>query len=309
VLLPVKGQTVNAFLQTRLTTNNWHSLDVKNAIDDIQSVNMFQLAVDHGINPIDEQYQYVVIPNVSAAEMPSLVAQMNVQIVANTETVQAVQNLSDNVTQIVFYEPAALTLPDGLSVSSDQPALIILTRPEGELEVTVADPLHSISLDHLTLTVTEHLQGQGVTWDESQGISTIVIELSNEVMLAGQSVTARFTVINDQSGFMAGHNRNTNTPLQHEVQQILFDTGTNHKVWTAQSETQSLAAEARLLATQGSSSTPGFVGKDKTNNKRSKGYSVPSDSAHCNLAFTTSETDHSIFVDVPFETSDWLNNI
>ncbi len=309
VILPADGQTVNAFLQTRLSNNNWHSLDVKNAANDIQSVSMFQLAVDHGVNPTDEQYQYVVIPNVSAAEMPNLVEQMNVQIVANTETVQAVRNLTNDVTQIVFYEPATLTLPDGLSVSSDQPALIILTRPEGDLEVTVADPLHSTSLDHLTLTVTEHLQGQGVTWDESQGISTIVIELSNEVMLAGQSVTARFTVINDQSGFMAGENRNINTPLQHEVQQILFDTVTDHKVWTAQSETQSLAAEALLLATQGYSSTPGFVGKDKTNNKRPKGHSFPSDSEHRNLAITTSETDHSIFVDVPFETSDWLNNI
>ena len=196
VILPRSGQTLAARLQTRATNNNWYDLDHSNASNN-QQVDIFQLSIDHGVNPANDQYQYLVLPSVSAAQMPGVVAGLDIEVLENSATVQAVKHrgaqITDEVTQVVFYQPGSIVI-DGVTLTSEQPALVMLTRPDGDMEITVADPLHSTSQDQATITVSQPLQGPGATWDAGSGKTTIVFALSNDIALAGKPVTNRFEV-------------------------------------------------------------------------------------------------------------------
>ncbi|MEO1451870.1 MAG: polysaccharide lyase family 8 super-sandwich domain-containing protein, partial [Bacteroidota bacterium] len=107
---------------------------------DLGSINMFQLAINHGTDPTNDRYVYKVIPDISLADFqqytsPSIVAR-------NSNKIQAVSNPADSVLQVVFYEPGSLALWGGKSVAVDKKAIIMLRQSQGELFVSVANPVH-----------------------------------------------------------------------------------------------------------------------------------------------------------------------
>lgn len=98
------------------------------------------MAVDHGINPSNKKYSYVVLPNASLAAMPSLVLGLSEKIVveSNTAAVQAVTHTTLNTTQIVFssYLGGTLAMSTGDSITTNIACTLIIDRNAGKIYVS-----------------------------------------------------------------------------------------------------------------------------------------------------------------------------
>jgi chondroitin AC lyase len=98
------------------------------------------IAVDHGINPANKKYSYVILPNATLTGMPALVAGLAGKIVveSNTAGIQAVTHVPLNSTQIVFSAAAGgtLAMSTGDQITADAPCALILDRTAGKVYVS-----------------------------------------------------------------------------------------------------------------------------------------------------------------------------
>jgi chondroitin AC lyase len=130
---------------------------------------VFSAWVDHGVRPQNATYAYAVVPGVSADDLNSYAENLPVQILANTATVQAVRHLSLNQTQIAFYAAGSLDVGNGVIISVDRAANVIVKQGGGELTISAADPKQLST--PLSITVNRRLTRSGSQWS-ADGQST-----------------------------------------------------------------------------------------------------------------------------------------
>jgi chondroitin AC lyase len=98
------------------------------------------MAVDHGINPANKKYSYIILPNATLATMPSLVSGLSGKIVveSNTAAVQAVTHTTLNTTQIVFSSSLGETLAmsTGDNITTNIACTLIIDRKAGKIYVS-----------------------------------------------------------------------------------------------------------------------------------------------------------------------------
>ena len=109
---------------------------------------VFHLAIDHGIKPngdgVASQYAYLLVPNVSAADMPAVMSRIEQFEIVNSAAVQG-HRYGDGgaaLVQLAFHEASAFMFDDGMTVAVDKPALVQLQKTSGGWNVTVQDPMH-----------------------------------------------------------------------------------------------------------------------------------------------------------------------
>ena len=109
---------------------------------------MFQLWIPHGYQVEDKTYECVYLPNMSQADTEKYAKAPDIQVLSNTDKVQAVKDKSSGATGYVFWEGASVG-----DVSADK-ACAVMTYAEDKktFKVAVSDP--SQSLDEVTVTVT-----------------------------------------------------------------------------------------------------------------------------------------------------------
>ncbi|MXW29875.1 MAG: hypothetical protein F4X54_05960 [Chloroflexi bacterium] len=123
---------------------------------------VFHLAIDHGIRPDGEgaasQYVYLLVPNVSAADMPAVVSRIEQQFeIVNTSAVQG-HRYADGagmLMQLAFYEAGEVTV-GGMAVAVDKPALVQLQQTGDGWNVAVQDPMHHA--DEAAIAASEQFQ-------------------------------------------------------------------------------------------------------------------------------------------------------
>ncbi|MEX0928937.1 MAG: polysaccharide lyase family 8 super-sandwich domain-containing protein [Balneolales bacterium] len=156
-------------------------------------MDVFTLWLDHGQNPRQAGYEYIVVPNLRHTQVERYRSKSAIEILSNTPQVQAVRHNGLNITQIAFYEPGQIELPDGVIVSAETPGLVMVNVSGRSVEATVSDP--SRQLDTLRLNVTTRVQAldehSDVTWDPETGRSSVHFKLPDGEY-AGQSVSAKF---------------------------------------------------------------------------------------------------------------------
>ena len=110
---------------------------------------VFHLAIDHGRNPDGTgpggEYAYLLVPNVSAADMPALMNRIEQRLeIVNTAAVQGHRYADGSavLVQLAFYEAGSVTFDDGMAVAVDKPALVQLQKTSDGWNVTVQDPMH-----------------------------------------------------------------------------------------------------------------------------------------------------------------------
>jgi len=119
---------------------SWWSINHQYSKDEIAR-DVFTLWLDHGKNPADARYTYVVLPGVTLSETASYHARPPVEILSNEPDIQAVRNEAAGVTGAAFYAPGALVVPGETTVETDAPCLLLLRRErEGRYSVSVSDP-------------------------------------------------------------------------------------------------------------------------------------------------------------------------
>lgn len=179
-------------MSNTISTGNWWRINQQawSSTDEVLG-QVFTLWLDHGPNPEESGYAYIVVPNLSAGEAAGYWDHTPVHILANNPSMQAVQHAGLNITQIMFYEPGVLEIADGISLSIDIPGMV-MARTEGEkvVELVVSSPLESYK--SMNLKVTARVEGDHAIWEESwndsKGYSDLYFDLPGGAWL-GKTVT------------------------------------------------------------------------------------------------------------------------
>lgn len=108
------------------------------------------LWLDHGVDPRDATYGYVLLPGASSARTAEVAGDPGVEVVANSAAVQAVRVPHLRLTAAVFHAAGSAA---GITVSG--PAVVLLREESGRATVAVSDPSRA------TVPLTVGLNRQG----------------------------------------------------------------------------------------------------------------------------------------------------
>lgn len=105
--------------------------------DGVRFVSVF---IDHGVDPDNEKYEYILLPNASAVELDSYNVS-DIEILRNDGQIQAAHERSSGLCGIVFRENAYFE-----GVRADQPMIVMMRRRFcGEIDLlTACDPTQKL---------------------------------------------------------------------------------------------------------------------------------------------------------------------
>jgi chondroitin AC lyase len=144
---------------------------------------VFTLWLDHGPQPANATYAYVVAPGMKRSAVQNG-ATPDIGILVNNPELQAARHRTQRVTGAAFYQPGSLEIELGWTISVDQPCLLLLRQGEDELSISLANPKNEEL--RLVVEVSQLLSGDGI--ETADADSQISFHLPGG-MEAGQSQT------------------------------------------------------------------------------------------------------------------------
>ena len=118
-------------------TNLWSQINGKSGSSTLVARNYLTLWLDHGVNPANAGYAYVLLPNKSPAEVAGYAASPDIVILENSSRAQAVRETRLNLTAANFWNDGAATVA-GITV--DKKSSVMMQTSGTELEVAISDP-------------------------------------------------------------------------------------------------------------------------------------------------------------------------
>ncbi len=109
-------------------------------VDSIYRSDVFSLWFDHGAQPKMANYAYTVLPGIGATDMAQY--KTPIQVISNTQALQAVHHHALQLTGIVFHEAGECSLPGGGFIRVDQACLILINQKTKE--ISISDPTATI---------------------------------------------------------------------------------------------------------------------------------------------------------------------
>lgn len=183
-------ETQKVNLSNQAQTGSWFRVNRQSdSPKDEITKEVFKLWLDHGAQPSNAKYEYIVVPATTEQELAK--SGMQIKILANSPEIQAVKHSRLNICQAVFHTSGDLQVTDNLKIGMDSPGVVMVkTNGSAVKQISVADP--SRKLGRIHLTVTQRIEKRGdhfrSFWNESKGVSEIAIDLPQTVY-AGKSVT------------------------------------------------------------------------------------------------------------------------
>ncbi|MFV0540603.1 MAG: polysaccharide lyase family 8 super-sandwich domain-containing protein [Aestuariibaculum sp.] len=149
-------------LSTHTQSGTWQSINTGESSNTV-SKSVFKLWIDHGTQPSNGSYAYIVAPNkTSVSQMQAYNTNNNILITQNNNAVQAVKHTGLDMLQIIFYE--AGSYDDGTTkIEVDQPCTLLLKNVStSSITVHIADPSQqkssiNIFIDIPNVTDTRHI--------------------------------------------------------------------------------------------------------------------------------------------------------
>jgi chondroitin AC lyase len=165
--------------------------DQKNISTEVVRMDVFKLWFDHGKNPGNASYQYLVVPGVSEQVMVETSAEnRGIEVIENTAEVQAVSNNKLGITAIAWYKAGEVKISDHLTVGMDSPGMAMLKIRDGKVyELTVSDPTRKLNSVMVTFSGRYKADGDQVLLTQAVGESTLVIVDLPKGVYAGKSVS------------------------------------------------------------------------------------------------------------------------
>jgi chondroitin AC lyase len=166
-------------------TGNWRQINHQSwATTDPVKKDVFAAWLDHGKKATNASYLYLVVPNATAAMLDGYIKDAGIEVLSNTNSLQAVTNRKSGVTQMIFYQPGTVQFP-GFNLSVKQPCIVMVDQDA----ITISDPTQK--LEKVVLTINRKIDGTGgnfkADWDESKKLATLELVLPKAGM-AGSSV-------------------------------------------------------------------------------------------------------------------------
>ena len=117
------------------TTGNWSDIGTS---EGESTQDYLEMWIDHGTNPANASYSYVLLPETTAADTAEYAQNPEITVLMNTDSAQAVYHKGLRITGINFWKDASVEVGD---VTCDSQASVMLQEAEnGLLTVAVSDP-------------------------------------------------------------------------------------------------------------------------------------------------------------------------
>ncbi len=220
-------QRTNVHLRRETRTGRWSDITQHPSWKDDTPLSRTYLTLwlDHGVDPVDAHYAYVLLPTADVATTRRYATRPGTAVVANSTAVQAVRALDCGVLA------ANLWLRDERAsvVRTDAPASVVLREGDDDLAVAVSDPTRSggtIRLD-LAVTATEVVAAD-------PGVEVVAMEPLTVRVDAGRSGAAvtlrvryrRWTVDEVRAGLAAFGPDDVEPPVRRSLDARLSAIGT-----------------------------------------------------------------------------------
>jgi chondroitin AC lyase len=140
-----------ATLRAGKQTGSWYRIRRASPKTKVE-LEVFSLWIDHGKKPKGARYAYIVAPGVASKEMPAYARDPGVEVLSNSASLQAVQHKKLRILAAAFYKPGKLSTADGLTVSVDQPCLLLLRDDKQGTRVSLSNPKNQKLTVNLTVT-------------------------------------------------------------------------------------------------------------------------------------------------------------
>lgn len=120
-------------------TGSWNDINY-NASTDLISGDLFTLWLDQGVRPTASTYAYIIVPNVQTTAEAQAYQSSNIEILANTDSMQVVYHKGLKIYSFAFFKPA-LFRNSNLTVEAGNPCVMMVKNADLEqMNVWVADP-------------------------------------------------------------------------------------------------------------------------------------------------------------------------
>jgi chondroitin AC lyase len=180
----VVNEREKLFISNTTATGNWR--DINHHVSppgEIVSMDVFSLWYDHGVKPANQSYEYIVVPGTESSSLDRYVRQSPIEIIENTQRLQAVRHKTLNIIQLSFYQPSKVKIGDNVVLSSDNACLVMAkTNVKSIDQLTVSDPTQKLTSLRLRTSVMIEGAGEGwkSVWDKKEKQSIIDIELPHD---------------------------------------------------------------------------------------------------------------------------------
>ncbi|TKC00196.1 polysaccharide lyase 8 family protein [Pedobacter cryophilus] len=129
---------------------SWAKINANRSKEAIEG-KVFKMWFNHGVDPADATYAYIVRPGISQQEM-QIDKQQEIKILANSKTLQAVKNEALNILQVVFYEAGVLSDED-ITIKVDQPCMVMVKNIDTKNpEIHLADPTQKLKEVNISIS-------------------------------------------------------------------------------------------------------------------------------------------------------------
>lgn len=96
--------------------------------------------LNHGVNPQNDKYEYVICPYKTAEEMRTYSTNPDIEILANNSKVQAVREKNLKLTGIIFWEAGTFE-----EITVSEPCIVMYGEEDGKKILTVCDPTQKLT--------------------------------------------------------------------------------------------------------------------------------------------------------------------
>lgn len=164
-------QQGNIKYSMRSHTGRWSDINTSGTTT-LESGYVFSLWFDHGINPQNAQYAYIVAPGIDSEQKAKSYDIAKIEIAQNSPSFQAIYHKQLGIYQAVFHQAGTIIFSN-LSIEVNEPCIVMITS-DGSLHVSDPAKLkdnirvkilqNGLELTHnLTLPTTSELRGKTVS--------------------------------------------------------------------------------------------------------------------------------------------------
>jgi chondroitin AC lyase len=139
-------QSTPLHISNQLQKGSWSSINQSLSTQEEKS-EVFKIWINHGVQPHDNEYAYIVLPGINQAVDMEKHPWHNINILRNTNKIQAVKHHSLESTHIIFYEKGFLETEE-FTINVSDPCVLMLKKSGKEgFQLTIADPTQAITHD------------------------------------------------------------------------------------------------------------------------------------------------------------------
>jgi chondroitin AC lyase len=154
-------------------SGKWSSINSLVGSSTVESGYVFSLWLDHGNNPNNASYSYIVVPGIDSQQKAQSYDATAIEIIQNTSDIQAVYHKTLDILQVIFHQAGTVNFGNK-SVSVDNPCALMFKN--GTL-ITVSDPFQTRTSISVTVTISGTPYTKQIalpTSTEIKGSSTLV---------------------------------------------------------------------------------------------------------------------------------------